>query len=494
MRRSAVSMLAALALSAPAVAAAQAVYAAPHLTQGTGPVSATLDGRVYVNRGLVGAGRVAAAERDFEGETLGSFSGLALDRSQWRRAADGSYTGRLLTLPDRGPNNIGDVPGTSNYRPRVHAFALALRPDGALALDKAGGTILTDGTGSPFTGKDPGEGVTVRDGQTLPLAPTGRISLDPEGIARLADGSFYVSDEYAAGLYYFSAAGRLLGVIPAVPALAPMAAGKIDFGAETPPQTGRRNNQGLEGVSVTPDGRTLVAVLQSAPMQDNGKGAEGRFNTRILVYDLSGGPTPQKPAGHYVLQLPVVSKDGTGGAPDATAAVSELLALDASHFLVLARDSLGRGGGPNAANSPVFKSVLVVSTQGATNLAGSRFETTPAPAAPGGVLDPAITPAHQAELVNLLAPDQLARFGLNLKTAPSDAASLSEKWEGMTLAPALDPKAPDDVLLLVGNDNDFVTAKGRVDGQDFDAALKGAGGTGDSDSRVLVYRLTLPRP
>jgi hypothetical protein len=64
----------------------------------------------------------------------------------------------------------------------------------------------------------------------------------------------------------------------------------------------------------------------------------------------------------------------------------------------------------------------------------------------------------------------------------------------MALAPVSDPAAPNDVFLLVGNDNDFATAKGQVNGQAFDAGLtndKGAG-AGDNDSVILVYRLTLP--
>jgi hypothetical protein len=83
---------------------------------------------------------------------------------------------------------------------------------------------------------------------------------------------------------------------------------------------------------------------------------------------------------------------------------------------------------------------------------------------------------------------------MNLSTAPSDRFSLSEKWEAMALAPVMDPAAPDDVFLLVGNDNDFATASGQVNGQAFDAGLtndKGTGG-GDNDSVILVYRLTLP--
>ena len=185
-------------------------------------------------------------------------------------------------------------------------------------------------------------------------------------------------------------------------------------------------------------------------------------------------------------------ENGDGQPADVTAAQSEMLALNDHQFLVLARDGNGRGKGTTKA--PVFKSVLLVDTTGATNLAGTSYEQDVKPVAPGGVLRREIRPVRQAELVNLLNPNQLAKFGLNLSTAPSDRFSLSEKWEALALAPVLDRHAPHDVFLLIGNDNDFETADGRINGQAFDASLTNAGGSGsgDNDSVILIYRLTLP--
>ena len=74
-------------------------------------------------------GRLSAATRDFAGETLGSFSGMALDLASWRRNANGSYSGTMFTLPDRGPNDVGPFVGTTNYRNRVHISAITLTRD-----------------------------------------------------------------------------------------------------------------------------------------------------------------------------------------------------------------------------------------------------------------------------------------------------------------------------------------------------------------------------
>jgi hypothetical protein len=490
-------MVGLLALTAGEAQAQSAAYPEHHWETAAGATSVTLDSQTFVNHGLVAVARLNAATRDFQDETLGSFSGMALDPTTWRRLPDGSYAGVVSTLPDRGPNNVGPFASTSDYANRVHTNRFTLTPAaGKATLAPAGGFLLRDATGATFTGMDPGKGQVTRDGMTYPSPASGpgvgHISLDSEAIARLPDGSFYIGDEYAPRLYLFDRAGRQIGAIPPVPALAPMKDGKLDFSAEKAPTTGRRNNQGLEAVSVSPDGTRLFAILQSATMQDSAVGAQTRNNTRVLVYDISKTRTPAKPIGHYVLQLPVLRENGDGGAPDATAAQSEMLALNDSQFLVLARDGNGRGKGTPLA--PSYKAILLVDLKGATNLAGTPYEQDVVPVAKDGVLKADIAPVKQVELVNLLNPTQLARFGMNLSTAPSTPLSLPEKIEAMSLAPVLDPKAPNDVFLLVGNDNDFETSEGRVAGQDFDASLtniKGSG-VGDNDNLILVYRLTLP--
>jgi len=481
---------AALALATGA-SAQSATYTTSHWDKTPGDVTVRFGGKTYVNHGLVAVGWLPAATRDFNGETLGSFSSMAL--SNWKRAADGSYTGTLRTLPDRGPNMVGPFKSTTDYANRVHTHAIKLVLGQGLTITPTGGFLLKDQTGKPFTGMDPGSNVVERGGVRYPSPASGegagKLSLDSEAIAYLPDGGFYVSDEYAAGIYLFDKTAKLVGAIQTVPALLPMKAGKLDFGAEKAPATGRRNNQGLEALTVSPDGKRLIAVLQSAAMQDQSSNNATRNNTRVLVYDISKTKLPKAPIGHYVLQLPTVRENGDGQSADVTAAQSEAVALSEDRLLVLARDGNGRGkGAPNAA---VYKSILLVDLAGATNLAGTPYELTAKPIAKDGVLTPDIKPAAQAELVNILNPMQLATFGLNLSVAPSTPTSLPEKIEAMAIGSTFDKTG--DVFLLVGSDNDFATAKGHVNGQDFDASLHGDTGTGDNDNLVLVYRLSLPK-
>lgn len=509
-RIAATSLALSFALAAQTASAQSVVVTRPDITTAPGPETRTINGITFVNRGLVGAGRLDANTRDFNGDTLGSFSGAAINLATWRRNANGLYSAVLFTLPDRGPNDVGTIVGTVNYAGRLHVSNITFSPGNAstnlpqatssqnqVTITPAGGFLLTDTTGANFTGRDPGTGTITRGGIVYPSPLTGPgaglISLDAEAVAFRRDGSFYISDEYAAGIYYFGANGRQIGAIQTVPALLPITAGATNFNSVAAPTTGRRNNQGLEGLAISPTGNRLITVLQSATVQDtNGANQQTRNNTRVLVYDISTNATPTRPIGHFVLQLPTFTQAGSGAAVNRTAAQSEILALNDNQFLVLARDGIGRGAGDSATNSPVYKSVLLIDTTGATNLAGTAFETTNAPIATNGVLNSTITPVQQIQLVNLLNPVQLGRFGMNLNTAPSSATSLSEKQEAMALVPVLEEGAPQDFFLFIGNDNDFLTNNGSSAGIAYNASLSGAGGTGNNDNVLLVYRLTLP--
>src|SRR5690242_2337498 len=81
----------------------------------TAMTPALADGVVYLNKGLVGVGRIRAIQKDKFGETFGSGSGMAIDTKSWARDGAG-YKGSLWLLPDRGYN----VVGTTDYRPRLN--------------------------------------------------------------------------------------------------------------------------------------------------------------------------------------------------------------------------------------------------------------------------------------------------------------------------------------------------------------------------------------
>ena len=129
--------------------------------------------------------------------------------------------------------------------------------------------------------------------------------------------------------------------------------------------------------------------------------------------------------------------------------------------------------------------MLLIDTAGATNIAGTTYETSYTPLSPGGQLVSTIRPVQQVELVNMLNATQLAKFGENLNNAQPTRLTLGEKWEGMALAPVLEENAPNDYFLFVGNDNDFLASNCTAVGQNCSQAV-------NSDAHMMVYRLTLP--
>jgi hypothetical protein len=494
------------------------------------PRSVAFGGKTYVDQGLVATGSLPAGTIDFLGDTLGSFSSLMIEPGSWKREGD-TYTGVLWTLPDRGRNDP-EHNVFFDYRGRLHRFkftmtvpdsgsmqkmwepaapaipaergsegltragiaAEAAPTEGLVSLVVDGGLELRDFDGKPFTGAEPAKGLRKERAAVLPSPASGigagKVSLDAESLQFTRDGGFYVGDEYAANVYRFDAKGKLTGIIVPPKSVRPMDAdGTPDFTSLRPPATGRRNNQGVEGMALSPDGTRLFVVLQSALVQDTAArdtpgDASGRSIARVLVYDVSREGVPKNPVGHYVVRLPVYVDRGDGGVPNKTAAQSEIRVLDDHTFLMLARD--GSGYGAEGGKPIVYKSVLLVDTGGASNLAGTKYETSTTSVLRGdGTLRSDIRSAASKPLVNLLDPSDLVRFGLGVDADGKGTAQLSEKWEAMDLLPVLDPERPDDWFLLVGNDNDFIAKHCVMDGQNCDSAI-------DNDNRILVYRLTLP--
>lgn len=468
--------------------------------------SVSFQGDTFTNLGLVGVGRISASTLDSFGETFGSFSAFYLDQASWARAGS-SYTGTLYTQPDRGYNGAG----TTNYAPRFNevSFTFTPAPDGAssqnqVAMNIVSTTQFKEPDSTLFTSLDPtstGSGSRPAvTSQALPQAFNGRLALDAEGIVRRPDGTLYVSDEYGPYVYRFAADGTLQSVLNSPAALLPQRGGATSFASNNPavgqpsptpanPTSGRQNNQGLEGLSISPDGTKLYALLQSAARQDLNMGGvpASRAHTRMLVYDLATNPADPTLIGEHVVRLP--SYTATGGVNPVVAAQSELIALNETQFLLLARDGRGNGldnlgtGAVDEGKSD-FRQILLLDIASATNIAGTAFDNLGASIAPAGVLNSSITPALSSAFINLNDPLELAKFGLGNGTS-FGANNLSEKWEALALASVLEEANPDDYFLFVGNDNDFITTTGFQDGISYNAGF-------ENDNMVLVYRVTLP--
>ena len=113
----------------------------------------------------------------------------------------------------------------------------------------------------------------------------------------------------------------------------------------------------MEGLAITPDGKTLVGFEQSPLIQDGGDG--GRAN-RIVTIDVATGATHEYVYDNFL--------DDTRKAYNS----SEILALNNHEFLVLERDGKGLGDGSTA----VVKRIYKIDLAGATDVSDLSGEAT----------------------------------------------------------------------------------------------------------------------
>lgn len=242
-------------------------------------------------------------------------------------------------------------------------------------------------------------------------------------------------------------------------AIIPIRGGKQSFSANSPPiynqtikvvpgdpTSGRQNNQGLEGLTTDPKGKTIYALVQSALRQDGGNGtSSNRYYTRLLKYAITS--KGQELTGEYVVRLPQDSKN-------ATAAQSEIHYISDTQFLVLARDS-NNGRGLASTNS-TYRHADVFDISKATDIKG-KYDAINGSITTNnkdGILKDGIVPATYCSFINYNDKTQLSRFGLH-NGGVDDRALLNEKWESLVVVPTLEKHSSDEYFLISLSDNDF---------------------------------------
>ncbi|KAL4901398.1 hypothetical protein BDW74DRAFT_170297 [Aspergillus multicolor] len=460
----------------------------------------TCGGVSYAYTGLEGYGFIESNARDKYGDTLaGLGSSAALEKGSWRKNNSTSYSGIFYLLPDRGWNTNG----TLNFNPRIHKFELSLtlaprvsaqnpsKPN--LAFEYLDTILFTDPTGKPLTGLDPDftSNISYRGFPPLPaatyvgdgfggLGPGGkRVSLDSEGLVVDNEGYFWISDEYGPYVYRFNRDGKMVLALQPPEAYLPRRNGTLSFSAASAPlyapdqvpdpedpETGRNNNQGFEALTLSPDGKTLTVMIQSALNQEGGPKKKNRQPARVLQYDISNPNKPQY-KHEYAVNLPKYVDYTDEDLDKKVASQSEILHLpgDADNFLILSRD--GFGGGSSDTLS-VYRQVDVFSISNATtDLKGEDYDsTTGSIASSKGKLDSDITPAEYCSFLDFNVDSELAKFGLH-NGGEQDSGLLNEKWESLVLVP-VEPegKVKDgktEYFLFTFSDNDFITQDGAMD-------------------------------
>ena len=230
-------------------------------------------------------------------------------------AAHPTNANQFYALTDRGPNaDFDGIAGKGkqflvpNYTPSIGLFEL--QADSKIIKVKE--IILKDSNGNPISGlPNPkafggtnevpydvhGQPMTVNpqlpfDAVSNPIK-TDINGLDPEGLAALQDGSFWVSDEYGPHLVHYDGNGveierinafandeRNNVMVEGKPILLP-----TEF-------TKRRANRGMEALTITPDQTTLVGIIESS-MDNPDKSGRLSSLVRMVTINLVSGQIAQ---------------------------------------------------------------------------------------------------------------------------------------------------------------------------------------------------------
>lgn len=349
----------------------------------------------------------------------------------------------FLAMPDRGPNAeswIGGavVDNTTSYISRFHTVNLALTASASgglpytLTPTLTGTTLLYSSTPLAYgntAGMPAGDAINTEAGKYYFSGRSDNFAagsslnannarLDPEAIRVSNDGrSVFITDEYGPYVYQFDrATGERVRsfALPEHFGVANLSSnGAVEIASNT---SGRVANKGMEGLAITPDGKTLVGFMQSPLAQDGGDG--GRAN-RIVTIDIATGATKEFAYDNII----------SGKAYNS----SELLALNDHQFLVLERDGKGQGDGSAAK----VKQVWAVDIAGAADVSGLSGQAALLAKAPSKV-----------QFLDIAAA--LKAFGIADTAIPA-------KIEGLAFGEDIMDNGVLKHTLYIANDNDFVS-------------------------------------
>lgn len=413
-------------------------------------------GLAMVAPAFAGVDLIAAGQLDGHGGDLAHRTAGPLENNVPGNLLGGlgsglAYAGcnTFLALPDRGPNAVAYdalADDTTSYIDRFQTLRITLEPsapgaalpftlsprlrDTTLLADRlplyyGDGTAVNLPNGRPALNRPFRHYFTGRSDNAAPGQPSSspfNARLDPEGIRVSGDGeSVYVSDEYGPYLYHFDRRSGVRTMAYRLPAMLGVAHTAPTGDAEIDGNTsGRLANKGMEGLAISPDGRTLTGIMQSPLLQDGGKKAA---TTRIVQLDLATGRTRQ-----YAYPL---TNLGSASKPKYTT-VSEIVAINDHEFLVDERDGKGLGDGSSAS----FKHLMRIDLSHAQDV--SQLSGADALAAAA---------VSKQDFLDLVAV--LGAHGFAPEAIPA-------KIEGVAFGPDVMRDGHRVHTLFVANDNDFL--------------------------------------
>ncbi len=257
---------------------------------------------------------------------------------------------QFYALTDRGPNTTYDVNGDKgkifldpSYTPKIGLFQL--HENGTIKKLKE--ILLKDPSGNMITGLPNQHFGATKEiaydqyGKVLEHG-TDEFGLDSEGLVALKDGTFWVSDEYGPHIVHFNADGIEIDRINACEQDERRKSGyllPLEF-------ANRRQNRGMEGLTITPDQKTLVGIMQSTMSNPDSSASKSDF-VRIVTINLEN-----KAISQYLYRQENIGHSNTA-----------ITALSANEFLVAERDDDFYKYNPKA-----FKRVYKIDFSAATDV------------------------------------------------------------------------------------------------------------------------------
>jgi len=234
----------------------------------------------------------------------------------------GEASGAVRPVPDYSP---------TIYRMQLGDDQRVTRSETTALTDSAGNEItsltnpLSNGTETMFS----------VEGETISHDPNG---LDIEGIARTADETFWVGEEYAPGLCKLSADGEVLTRY--VPETLESDVSEATYPVRgTLPEIFKRRDRGIESIGLSPDDSTVYFAHQSPLANPDEATGEGSRNVRLGTFD----PETERVSSQYLYRLDepeTFEKDAAAGeVVQSDVKVSELSVLESDRLLVLERIS-----------------------------------------------------------------------------------------------------------------------------------------------------------
>jgi len=397
-------------------------------------------------------------------DTIGTYQNILFREGGFSTLFPIAHTNgtEFYTCSDRGVNIDGAEANPSGchptydkifpfpgYAPKIHHVKISgntieilesftiKRPDGS----NASGLINPTGFGS--TASEVASTDTVEDCNNFSqkVAPKDIWGIDPEGLVVDGNGNFWLSEENGPTIWKLDANGKVLKRY--TPYASQAGTGNIDQQIDTVWKY-RKNNRGLESLTMTPNGK-IYALIQSPLLYPDEQTGEHTQVHRLMELDPTSGAT----------RMFAYLNDGEIGSGDNKIRlkdwkVSDMAAVNDSMFLVIEAAQRGQTD---------IKKIYLININQATPINSGLYngQTAEALADSAHLAAEGIRPISKTLFLDLLANGWPAQLG---------------KAEGLAII--------NDSTIAVVNDNDFGQVSPEEDGI--------ATATGETN-HILTFRL-----